>query len=194
MGRKMSPGVERQALEAVTRSNIFFDERFAAQNVMGIIRGLSPIDTVHYCESAWDIGIDMMEIPIQSPSAIASLRAAAAAAHLRNRDIGVGTVTTLEQVDEARRVGATFTVAPGFDTNIALASLNAGIAHLPGVATASEIQRSVAFGFKWLKVFPALQLSPAWIKAVLAPFPNVCLVATGGIDAYNAEEFLVAGA
>jgi 2-dehydro-3-deoxyphosphogluconate aldolase/(4S)-4-hydroxy-2-oxoglutarate aldolase len=66
--------------------------------------------------------------------------------------------------------------------------------HLPGVATASEIQRALAAGFVWLKAFPATALGPAWFRAMRGPFPTVRLVATGGIDAHNAQEYLSAGA
>jgi 2-keto-3-deoxy-6-phosphogluconate aldolase len=62
------------------------------------------------------------------------------------------------------------------------------------VATASEVQRALTFGFLWLKVFPAAQLTPGWIKALLGPFPGLRFVATGGVDAHNAQEFIAAGA
>ena len=75
-----------------------------------------------------------------------------------------------------------------------MASVSAGMAHLPGVATASEVQKAAALGLRWLKAFPAAQLTPAWFTAMLAPFPDVCFVATGGIDAYNAGGFIAAGA
>jgi 2-dehydro-3-deoxyphosphogluconate aldolase/(4S)-4-hydroxy-2-oxoglutarate aldolase len=180
--------------DAVSRSNAFFDQSFANQRVMAIIRGLPPADTVELCERAWRAGIEVVEVPVQSPGAIASLRAAAAAASHWRRKIGVGTVTTHSQVEEARLTGAVFTVAPGFSADIAASSLAAGLAHLPGVATASEVQQAVAFGFRWLKVFPAAQLTSSWIRALLAPFPDLCFVATGGIDAHNAQEFLAVGA
>lgn len=161
---------------------------------MAIVRGLPPLETVELCERVWNINVGLVEIPIQSLEAVASLRAAAAAAKRRGQRIGVGTVTTLEQIDEASFNEASFTVAPGFDVEIAAASLKAGMAHLPGVATATEVQKAVAFGFRWMKVFPAKQLTPDWITAILAPFPDLCFVATGGIDAINAGEFLSAGA
>jgi len=186
---------ERNAVaDGVRRSNAFFEERFATQRVMAIVRGLPPEDTAELYERAWRAGIEVVEVPIQSPDALASLRAAATAAERYGCRIGVGTVTTRRQVEDARRAGAAFTVAPGFDSDVAQASLDAGLAHLPGVATASEVQRALTFGFLWLKVFPAAQLTPGWIKALLGPFPGLRFVATGGVDAHNAQEFIAAGA
>ncbi len=180
--------------EEAVRSNRLFDKIFDGQRVMAIVRGLPPAQTVALCERAWQAGIEVVEVPIQSAAAVASLRAAAAAADHQGRKIGAGTVTTAGQVEEARRGGAIFTVAPGLDANVATASLSAGLAHLPGVATPSDVQRAAALGLRWLKAFPAAQLTPGWITAMLAPFPDVCFVATGGIDAYNAGGFIAAGA
>lgn len=180
---------------AVETSNAFFDRNLADQRVMAIIRGLPAAQTVEVCERAWQVGIEMVEVPLQDARAVASLRAASAAAAERNgRKVGAGTVTKLGRVEEASRLGVAFTVAPGLDENVVRASLQAGMAHLPGVATATEVQRAIASGMRWMKVFPAAQLTPGWIKALLAPFPDACFVATGGIDAYNASDFISVGA
>ena len=85
-------------------------------------------------------------------------------------------------------------MAPGFNPAIAEASVNEGMPHLPGVATATEIQIALDHGFRWLKAFPAKLLTPLWISSMLAPFPEVRFVATGGIGGSNGGSFLDAGA
>lgn len=107
--------------------------------------------------------------------------------------MGAGTVTTVEQLSAVREIGAEFTVAPGLHPEVVAASRRAGLPHLPGVATSTEIAAALAQGCSWLKAFPARQLGPGWITAQLAPFPLVRFVATGGIDAGNAADFLAAG-
>ncbi|MGH8791242.1 MAG: bifunctional 4-hydroxy-2-oxoglutarate aldolase/2-dehydro-3-deoxy-phosphogluconate aldolase, partial [Stackebrandtia sp.] len=87
-----------------------------------------------------------------------------------------------------------YTVAPGFDAEVLSASLAAGMPHLPGVATATEVQRAAAAGCVWLKAFPATALGTAWFRAMRGPFPHVKFVATGGVDAGTARDFLDAGA
>ena len=74
------------------------------------------------------------------------------------------------------------------------ASLDAGLPTLPGVATASDIQRCARLGLGWLKAFPATTLGPGWIAAMRGPFPDVRFVATGGVTVANAAGFLSAGA
>lgn len=176
------------------RSNEFFEDRFTHQRVMAVLRGLPPAETVELCELAWGAGVELAEVTLQSEDALPSLEAAVTAAKTEGRIVGAGTVTSPGLARRAASAGAAFTVAPGFDAEVALASLDAGLPHLPGVATPTEIQQARVLGFSWLKAFPAAQLTPAWFKAMLAPFPGVRFVATGGVDASNARAFLEAGA
>ncbi|MGV1009743.1 MAG: bifunctional 4-hydroxy-2-oxoglutarate aldolase/2-dehydro-3-deoxy-phosphogluconate aldolase [Dermatophilaceae bacterium] len=167
---------------------------FARSPVMAILRGHGRERTVELARTAWDLGIGCVEVPVQSPETLEALAATVQAGRGRDVVVGAGTVTTLERVRQSVAAGAVFTVAPGVDEAVARASLDAGLAHLPGVATASEIQRALALGVTWLKAFPAAQLTPAWLTAMHGPFPEVAFVATGGVDSSNARDFLQAGA
>jgi Entner-Doudoroff aldolase len=172
----------------------YFDEAFAGRPVMAILRGFPVARTVELAQRAWDNGITAVEVPIQTAEAVDALAAAVAAGAERGHGVGAGTVTTVEQVRQAADAGAVFTVAPGLDERIAAASAHAGLAHLPGVATASDVQRAVGLGLHWVKAFPAAVLGTAWFGAMRGPFPQVRFVATGGMDAGNAADYLAAGA
>lgn len=171
----------------------FFDRHLAANPVMGIFRGQDPATTVELCRCAWAFGVGLVEIPVQSDASLPSLQAAVEAARDHGRPVGAGTVTTVRQLRAARDIGAVFTVAPGLHPDVVEASAHAGLPHLPGVATATEIAHALAAGHTWLKAFPAQQLGPGWITAHLAPFPDVRFIATGGISSDNAADFLSAG-
>jgi len=171
-----------------------FDEIFGTQRIMAILRGMPERETVELASRAWDLGIDLVEVPVQTPDALPALRAAIAAGAERGRTVGAGTVITLEQVRAVADAGVAFTVAPGLDPAVLAASTAAGLPHLPGVATPSEIQLALRHGLEWLKAFPAAVLGEAWFKAMKGPFPQVKLVATGGMDAHVAPAFLDAGA
>ncbi|NEB81742.1 bifunctional 4-hydroxy-2-oxoglutarate aldolase/2-dehydro-3-deoxy-phosphogluconate aldolase, partial [Streptomyces sp. SID14478] len=82
----------------------------------------------------------------------------------------------------------------GLDAAVASASVAAGLPHLPGVATATDVQAARALGLTWLKAFPASVLGADWFRAMRGPFPEVPFVATGGMDAGNAAAYLSAGA
>jgi 2-dehydro-3-deoxyphosphogluconate aldolase/(4S)-4-hydroxy-2-oxoglutarate aldolase len=179
--------------ETGTATDQYFDELFARARLMAILRGFTPVDTVDLCSRAWDLGVDVVEVPVQTPDAMPSLRAAIDAGRERGRRVGAGTVISVEQVADVARAGAAFTVAPGLDRDVVTASVAAGLPHLPGVATSSEIGLALKLGHRWVKAFPAAQLTSSWMRAQLAPFPDVRFVATGGVDAHNAQEFLDAG-
>jgi 2-dehydro-3-deoxyphosphogluconate aldolase/(4S)-4-hydroxy-2-oxoglutarate aldolase len=61
------------------------------------------------------------------------------------------------------------------------------------VSTPSEVQLAASLGLTWLKAFPAQWLGTDWFKHIRGPFPQVRFVATGGLDASNAQSFLDAG-
>ena len=162
--------------------------------VMAVLRGLPPEETVRIARTAWQLGVAAVEVPIGRPEQVPALAAAVAAGRAEGRGVGAGTVLTVEQVAAARVAGAVFTVSPGFDPDVLRASLAADMPHLPGVATPTELHRAVAAGCGWVKVFPASALGPSWFRDIRGPFPDVRLVATGGITAATAADFLRAGA
>lgn len=171
-----------------------FDDILAGQRVMAILRGLPADETVTVAGNLWDAGVTVLEVPIGSPGAVPALKAAVDAAKERGLRVGAGTVITADQVRAAAEAGAQYTVAPGFDPLVLAASLAAGLPHLPGVGTASEVQRAWLAGCRWLKAFPAAALGPAWISGLKGPFPDVNFVATGGLKAADAPAYLAAGA
>lgn len=172
----------------------WFDDAFETAPVMAILRGGGAEHNVALATRAWDLGIDIVEVTIQSPQDVDALVAVVEAGARRGRPVGAGTVVTAADVSNAKRAGAAFTVSPGFDPEIVTHSLDAGMAPLPGVASASEIQQALTMGLTWVKAFPAGVLGTAWFDAMRGPFPHVRFVATGGIDASNARSFLDAGA
>ncbi|WP_243065135.1 bifunctional 4-hydroxy-2-oxoglutarate aldolase/2-dehydro-3-deoxy-phosphogluconate aldolase [Humibacter sp. RRB41] len=174
--------------------NEWLDATLGACPVMAILRGFGPERTLQLAEKAWDLGVTLVEVPIQSTRDIEALEATVAAGKGRGLAVGAGTVIDDTTVAQARDAGAQFTVSPGFSADVVLASVAAGMPSIPGVATASEIQAAVGIGLRWLKAFPAARLTPAWFKDMAGPFPQVKFVATGGIDAGNAAGFLAAGA
>ncbi|MEU4237561.1 bifunctional 4-hydroxy-2-oxoglutarate aldolase/2-dehydro-3-deoxy-phosphogluconate aldolase [Actinoplanes sp. NPDC026619] len=171
-----------------------FEDIFGGSRVLAILRGLPPGPAVALANRVWDAGVDLIEVPIQTAEAVDSLRAVVAAGRERGRRAGAGTVITPAQVAAAADAGAQYTVAPGLDLTVLAASLAAGLPHLPGVGTGSEVQHAWAAGCRWQKAFPAAALGPGWLSAMRGPFPGVRFVATGGLTVAGAPEFLVAGA
>lgn len=160
---------------------------------MAILRNFSVEESLELAHLAWDLGIEHVEVPIQNQKGLDALAAVVDAGRSRGKYVGAGTVDSAEKVNQAQEIGAVYTVAPGLDDDVVQASVHAGLPHLPGVATASEIQGALKHGLTWMKAFPAHALGPAWFSAMRGPFPQVNFVATGGLDATNVESFLKAG-
>ncbi|MDF2561882.1 MAG: 2-dehydro-3-deoxyphosphogluconate aldolase [Microbacterium sp.] len=171
----------------------FFEEMTSRAPVVVILRGESPDRTVELCHLAWDLGVRLVEVPIASASAVPALQAATAAATARGELVGAGSIHSVDQFRAAVDAGAAFTVAAATDREIIALAASAGIPHLPGVGTATDVATALAGGCNFLKAFPASLLTPDWIRAMRGPFPSAKFVATGGVDAGNALAFLEAG-
>ncbi|WP_309127284.1 bifunctional 4-hydroxy-2-oxoglutarate aldolase/2-dehydro-3-deoxy-phosphogluconate aldolase [Microbacterium sp.] len=174
--------------------NSGFEQLFGGAPLMAILRGMGAERSLAVSITAWDLGIDVVELPIQTEEDIEALRVVAAAGKERGKIVGAGTVVSAEHVAQAASAGAAFTVSPGLDLEVVRASHDAGLLSIPGVATASEVQLAMKAGLTWLKAFPASVLGTQWLTAMRGPFPQARFVTTGGMSAANAGEYLSAGA
>ncbi|HEY1531545.1 MAG TPA: bifunctional 4-hydroxy-2-oxoglutarate aldolase/2-dehydro-3-deoxy-phosphogluconate aldolase [Galbitalea sp.] len=154
-----------------------------------------PVITIDDADKAADVaaalvagGIGCGEITLRTPDAMRGIAAI--------RDVpgflpGAGTVLTVEQVDRCVDAGAQFLVCPGFDDEVVERARFHGVAILPGVATATEIQRALKAGLTVVKFFPADRLGGLdTIKALAAPLAQVGFVPSGGVSAANMVEYL----
>lgn len=133
-------------------------------------------------------GIPCAEITLRTP---AGLEAIAAVGGQPDFLTGAGTVLTVEQVDRCVAAGAEFLVSPGFDDEVVARAQFHDVAILPGVATATEIQRALRAGIDVVKFFPADRLGGLdTIAALAAPFSGTRFVPSGGVRESNAAEYL----
>jgi 2-dehydro-3-deoxyphosphogluconate aldolase/(4S)-4-hydroxy-2-oxoglutarate aldolase len=107
--------------------------------------------------------------------------------------VGAGTVITPENAKAACNAGARFAVAPGL--NPALVQLTGALAlpFVPGVATASEVERALALGCHVLKFFPAELLGGVeMLNALRGPYGHtgVRFIPTGGVKPANLAAYI----
>ena len=134
-------------------------------------------------------GIRMLEVTLRTPQALACIEAIAR--EVPQAVVGAGTVRSRADAQAAARAGARFAVSPGYTKAVGQACRDAGLALLPGVASASEIMQAQEDGFTELKFFPAMQSGgPAMLKAWSGPFFDAKFCPTGGVTPQNAAEFL----
>jgi 2-dehydro-3-deoxyphosphogalactonate aldolase len=170
------------------------DTHFAALPLIAILRGVRPDEAVAIGETLLDAGFRVIEVPLNSPEPLASIRRLAEAFGDRAR-IGAGTVLTVEQVRDVAAAGGTLVVSPNANPAVIRATKAAGLWSAPGVATPTEGFAALDAGADVLKLFPAEQLPPAVVKAWRAVLPrDVPLVPVGGVAPETMAAFVSAGA
>jgi Entner-Doudoroff aldolase len=168
-------------------------DRIVAERLLAIVRADSPGRAVEQLAGIAAAGIAVAEVSLSPPNGLGSLRAAVAA-HGDRILLGAGTVRGVEQAEAAIGAGARFLVSPGLDLDVHRAAGAAGVTHIPGVLTPTEVEIALSAGVGLLKLFPAGRLGPGYVADLLQPFPAALLVAVGGIGPENAGAFLDAGA
>jgi len=167
---------------------------FAACPLVAIIRGVEPGEAEAIGEAIHGAGIRIIEVPLNSPDPLESIRRLAA----RFGDsalIGAGTVLRPEQVAEVAAVGGRIIVSPSTCVDVIRATVAAGLVSAPGYFTPSEAFTALAAGAHVLKLFPAEAVSPAVVKAQRAVLPrDVPLVVVGGISPDKMAAYRDAGA
>ena len=168
-------------------------KRLIEGKVVAVVRLDSGDQLVRVAEALKAGGISAIEFTIPTPGALEMIRQATA--YFGDSVLmGAGTVLDAETARAAILSGAQFIVTPALNLKTIELCHRYGKPIIPGAMTPTEILTGWEAGADMVKVFPAESLGPAYLKAVLAPLPQVRLVPTGGISAENAAEYLKAGA
>ena len=109
--------------------------------------------------------------------------------------LGSGTVTTADQAAATIEAGAEFVVSPSFHAEVVARTRALGKLSIPGALTPTEVITAWNAGADYVKIFPCSAMGGAsYLKSLLAPFPHLKLIPTGGVTLETAESFLRAGA
>lgn len=156
-----------------------------------VVRAPSAADAIAAVSAARQGGIAVAEITFTTPDAPAAIRAI----RTEHPDmiVGAGTVLTRAEAEASIDAGAQFIVSPGLDPDL-IASVPPGVAVVPGVLSPSEVMRATSAGARAVKLFPARSVGIGHLRALLAPFPDLLVIPTGGVSPADAADWLQAGA
>lgn len=134
-------------------------------------------------------GLRVVEITLRTPAAAEAARAIIA--EVPEALVGIGTVLTPKDLDQAAKLGSAFAVSPGLSAELLDAAAAGALPFAPGVQTPSELMACIVRGFDLVKFFPAVPAGglPA-LNALAGPFPQVRYCPTGGISDANAALWL----
>ncbi|MBC7265294.1 MAG: 2-dehydro-3-deoxyphosphogluconate aldolase [Chloroflexi bacterium] len=138
-------------------------------------------------------GVSVIEFSMTMPDALEAIRRVATEVGDKVL-LGVGTVLDAETARAAILTGAQFIVSPTINHGVIEIAHRYGKPVIPGALTPNEILLAYEQGAAMVKVFPAGNLGPSYIRAVLAPLGHIPLLADGGVTLENAKEFILAGA
>lgn len=169
------------------------------KKIIAIIRGIGSDRILPTVEALLEGGISLLEVTFNHESADSkadTLKSLTLISREFGSDVylGVGTVLTPSQAEDAIDAGAQYIISPNTDVTVIKKTKELGKISIPGAFTPSEMVLAYHAGADIIKLFPAGVLGTRYIKAVLAPLSHIPVVAVGGVDAENAADFLRAGA
>jgi 2-dehydro-3-deoxyphosphogluconate aldolase/(4S)-4-hydroxy-2-oxoglutarate aldolase len=108
--------------------------------------------------------------------------------------IGVGTVRTERESQEALDLGAQFLISPHFNAGLTEFLLHRNVPYIVGCYTPTEVAAALELAPMAIKIFPAFVGGPKYISSLLGPFPGTRFVPTGGVHPADANDYWNAGA
>lgn len=173
-------------------SNGFSWDKYSKAPIVGIIRGMPNEQIFWIAEVYAESGLNNLEITMNTKGAaqlISDLRI-----KFPSLNIGAGTVCSIADYEAAIGAGAQYIVAPIVEETVISKAVKDQIPIFPGAYSPTEIYKAWSLGASAVKVFPAAQLGPKYIKDVLGPLDQIKLLPTGGVTLENIGDFFAAGA
>ena len=165
-----------------------------ASGLIPVLRAKSASQAHAVVRAMMEGGVRVVEVTMTVPGAIDLLRDLK---HEYGSDLllGSGTVTTPEEAAATIAAGAEFVVSPSLHPDVIEVTREHGKVSIPGALTPTEVITAWRAGADYVKIFPCSAMGGAsYLKSLLAPFPHLMLIPTGGVTLQTAESFLNAGA
>lgn len=159
-----------------------------------VLRAQSAVQARAVVEAMVEGGVTVVEVTMTVPGAIDLLR------ELKDTYgskllLGSGSVTRTAQAEATIAAGAEFVVSPSLHPDVVETTKRLGKVSIPGALTPTEAITAWETGADYVKIFPCSAVGGAgYLKALLAPFPQLKLIPTGGVTLQTAQGFLEAGA
>lgn len=173
-------------------SSVFSIERFEQRPLVGILRNVHADQIDPIVEACLEGGLTNLEVTMNSEGATDQIRTIVERAG-NKLNVGAGTVTSPHRLEQAIAAGASFVVTPAVIPDVIGRCRELKLPVIPGAFTPTEIWQAWDAGALMVKLFPADLGGPNYVKSLRGPFPEIRLLATGGITLDSIEGFMNAG-
>ena len=167
-------------------------DRILNPGIVAIIRADSSEQLLAAAEALYEGGITGMEVTMTTPNALQVINDVSRRFGKKVL-IGVGSVLDTETCRAAILAGSEFVVTPVTRPDVIKMCNRYGKPIASGAYTPTEALTAHEAGADFVKIFPADQLGPQYIKNILAPMPMLQIIPTGGVTVQTAESFIKAG-
>lgn len=164
------------------------------EGVVVVIRGDSVEQALKTVDACYKGGIKFIEVTFTVPHADAIISALCEKYNGTDMVVGAGTVLDAETARAAILSGAQFVFSPSFDAATIKLCNRYAVAVVPGVFTPTEAVAALELGANFVKLFPGDVATPAGLKALRGPLPQLQIMPTGGVSLANVEDWFKAGA
>ena len=161
--------------------------------IIPALRVRSSEDALFAAKALARSGISIVEIPYTAPDATKIISDLARS----NPDlvVGAGSVWDKEAAQRSLKAGAGFLTSESFDREVAEIAAQMDTVYIPGAMSFSEVNAAWAVCSHFIKVVPCSHIGgPVYIRELRTAFPDIPLIAAGGVTQQTAQQFILAGA
>ena len=172
--------------------------RIENEKLIVIVRGVKSDKLIPFAKALYDGGIRLIEITYSADGKTSDEQTAEEISLLSKEFegkmlVGAGTVLTKKQVELTLKAGGKFIVSPCICDKVIKKCNKLNMPCISGALTPTEIQTAYEIGADFIKLFPSNVFSADYVKAVKTPLSHVKLLAFGGVDTSNLQDYLDAG-
>ena len=168
-------------------------DAFGSMPIVGIIRNIKAESLASMLPHIVEAGFSSIEITMNTHGADKMI-ADTITKYGNTLNVGAGTVCSLSDLENALNAGANFIVTPVVVKEVIKECVKKSVPVFPGAFSPTEIYEAWSLGATMVKVFPASSLGPDFIKSVKAPFPQIKIMPTGGIETKDLSVYRKSGA
>jgi 2-dehydro-3-deoxyphosphogluconate aldolase/(4S)-4-hydroxy-2-oxoglutarate aldolase len=167
--------------------------RLTSSKVIAVLRASHVSALAPVCDVLVEEGILSLELTLTTPGLFDALPQLVDR-YANTADIGVGTVLTESEAQQALGCGAQYLVTPTINLPVIKLAVERQIAIFPGGLTPTELAAAWDAGATAVKIFPAQTVGASYLQHLRGPFPDMQAVPSGGVDLEATREWLAAGA